>query len=78
MRHSQVRNLLVLTFGLAAVGAMEAKADIIYALDQQGQLLNFSSATPGTINSAFPIVGLQANEDLVGLAYYNQYPLWVG
>lgn len=67
----KVRGLLGLACAAALAGsalfAQRASAAIIYAVDNQNNLFNFSSATPGTIISGHAITGLQPNEQIIGL-----------
>ena len=56
---------LVSVAGLAGI----ANAEIVYGVTQSGFLVNWDSATPGTINSGSAIQGLQNNETLVGIDF---------
>lgn len=60
-----VLGILSVTFG----AAIEAQAERIYALTTAGSLINFDSATPGTVSSSAAITGLQAGESLVGIDF---------
>ncbi len=44
---------------------------MIYAVDTTGNLINFWSDSPGTLLNAYGISGLQANEEIRGLDYYD-------
>jgi hypothetical protein len=48
-----------------------AAHELMYAVDQNGFLFSFFSDSPGTITSAHAITGLQNNESLVGIDYFN-------
>lgn len=49
--------------------ASAASAETVYGVTQEGFLVNWDSATPGTVNSGSAIQGLQAGESIVGLDF---------
>ncbi|WP_348253233.1 DUF4394 domain-containing protein, partial [Salmonella enterica] len=50
---------------------------LIYGTTQQGFLISFDSASPGTINTALPVQGLMSNEHIVGLDFVaNNFTLY--
>jgi hypothetical protein len=59
-------------FAAAAVAlcvALPAQAERIYALTSADQIISFDSATPGILNSAQFVTGLQPAETLLGIDY---------
>lgn len=54
--------------GVVAMG-MTAKAELIFAVSAQNQLLVFDSTTPDTLNNAYAFTGVQPAERIVGLDY---------
>jgi hypothetical protein len=70
------RNLAALVAVMAAAHVTSANAETIYAVDSTaGDLVSFDSATPGTV-TAEAIRGLQANEHVLGIAWYH-YTLYL-
>ena len=67
----KVRGLLGLACAAALAGSafftQRASAAIIFAVDNQNNLFNFNSNTPGTIISGHAITGLQPSEQIIGL-----------
>lgn len=59
--------------GLVTFTCMPAKAapEMIYIVDQNNNLINFWSDTPGTIINTFSINGVQNAEEIRGIDYYN-------
>src|SRR5438105_303745 len=55
----------------ACVESLESRTLLtsMYALTTGNALLNFDSATPGTIVSTTPVTGLQASENLLGIDF---------
>jgi hypothetical protein len=51
--------------------ANAASHELIYAVDQNNNLFNFYSDTPQFLLTQYPITGLQLNEEIRGLDYYN-------
>lgn len=58
---------LTLVTALTTLCGMSSKAETVYLLTADDQILTFDSATPGTIISARSITGLQTGETLRGL-----------
>lgn len=54
---------------VAALGALApaAQAELMYGTTAPGFIISFDSATPGNPLSAFPLTGLESNEEIVGL-----------
>lgn len=61
------RGLAALAGAVLCAGA--ANAEIVWATTQQGFLISFDSATPGTIISGVGISGMQANETVLGIDF---------
>jgi hypothetical protein len=59
--------------GLVTFTCMPAKAahEMIYAVDQNNNLLNFFSDTPGTIINIYSINGIKAAEQVRGIDFYQ-------
>jgi hypothetical protein len=53
--------------GALPLGSGRAKADLLLGLTTTGNLVNFDSATPGTISTTVTITGLQGGETLLGI-----------
>jgi hypothetical protein len=71
IRNTLTRSVAALTAVLAGAYVTSANAETIYAADDtEGELVSFDSATPGTV-TALTISGLQANEHVRALAWYN-------
>lgn len=49
--------------------AAPALAEAVYGVTEAGFLVNWESATPGTILSGVPLQGLQSNEQIVGIDF---------
>jgi hypothetical protein len=62
-----VVGLATFTFPMPANAAHE----MIYAVDQYNNLFNFYSDMPQFLITQYPITGLQLNEEIRGLDYYN-------
>jgi hypothetical protein len=60
--------LIVSTIGLAGFNS-NADAALIYGVTPANNLFSFDSATPGTVNSAVAISGLQSNENILGIDF---------
>src|SRR5438445_688718 len=56
---------VLLALGLAA----EARAEVIYGLTLADELVSFDSSSPGILSPVGPIGGLQAQEQLLGMAF---------
>jgi hypothetical protein len=56
---------ILLALGLAA----QARAEVIFGLDTQDDLVSYDSATPGTVRSFAKITGLQFQEEVRGIAF---------
>ena len=59
----------LMMIAVAGASASIANAEIVYGVTQKGFLVNWDSATPGTINGGSAIQGLQNNETLVGIDF---------
>lgn len=52
-----------------ALVASNASAELVYGVTQAGFLVNWNSATPGSLNGGVAIQGLAANEQVVGIDF---------
>jgi hypothetical protein len=59
----------LLLIGMTLTAVANSQAVNVYGLTTRDQLVSFSSATPGTLNSAVFISGLANNESLVGIDF---------
>lgn len=59
----------LLVTGLILGAVTQAQAERIYALTTANGLINFDSATPGTVSSSGTVTGLQAGESLIGIDF---------
>lgn len=66
-RRSRGRVLGLAVLGLMLAVASRAQAEPILGLTSDNRLLNFDSATPGTITNTATITGLMGGESLVGI-----------
>ncbi len=66
-----MRLSLPIGLGVALSASVVAplNAELIFGTTQQGFLVSFDSASPGTINTALPVQGLMSNEHVVGLDF---------
>jgi hypothetical protein len=60
---------MAVAFLLALGLASEARAEVIFGLDTQDDLVSYDSASPGTVRSFAKITGLQFQEEMVGIAF---------
>lgn len=60
---------LILVSGVILTAAPCLAGESVFGVTSEGFLINWNSATPGTIISGKPIQGLQANESLVGIDF---------
>ncbi|MFZ4574512.1 MAG: DUF4394 domain-containing protein [Phycisphaerales bacterium] len=65
MRIRDLASAGVVTIGLLA--ASQAGAEIVYGVTQQQRLVTWDSANPGAILTGRSIMGLQVNEDVLGI-----------
>lgn len=61
------RCALLAVTGAAALSAGPAHAANVFAVTSSNALIQFDSATPGTITSTVPITGLQGGEQVLGI-----------
>ena len=78
MKVSRIQRFIRGTLAASLVGVTifvsapaNAAHEMIYAVDQNNNLFNFYSDTPQFLLTQFPITGLQLNEEIRGLDYYN-------
>ena len=60
---------LIVALAVAVSLVLPAHAERIYALTSADQIISFDSATPGILNSAQFVTGLQPSETLLGIDY---------
>jgi hypothetical protein len=78
MKVSRIQRFIRGTLAASLVGVTifvsapaNAAHEMIYAVDQNNNLFNFYSDTPQFLITQYPITGLQLNEEIRGLDYYN-------
>jgi hypothetical protein len=60
---------MVFAVSLSTGFAVPALAEAVYGVTEAGFLVNWESATPGTIIAGVPLQGLQSNEQIVGIEF---------
>lgn len=71
---ARLRLGLALAVSLVAATATTSRAETIYGITTTNQLVNFDSATPGTVSSPLAITGLGAGEQLLGIDFRPATP----
>jgi len=60
---------VILAAGILALASSGARAETVYGVTQAGFLVNWDSATPGTIPAGVAIQGLSTNETIIGIDF---------
>jgi hypothetical protein len=77
MKHRRLKFIgvgLICGLSLVAGGLRGARAELIYGVTTSNQLLNFDSATPGTVSAPLAITGLGGGEQILGIDFRPATP----
>lgn len=70
----RLRLALALAAGLGAASAAPSRAETIYGITTANQLVNFDSASPGTVSAPLTVTGLGVGEQILGIDFRPATP----
>lgn len=71
---ARLRAALALAVGLVAGSAAASRAETIYGITTANQLVNFDSASPGTVSAPLAVTGLGVGEQILGIDFRPATP----